>query len=113
MGNSMNCWHASEKPRTSLLYAVTRQTAAELIVARADTQKPNMGLTTWKGNIVRKGDVIIVKNYLQNDEKPINRDGNHQNYQKEIWEDDFSHLFFAFYGKIVTFANYIPVANHR
>lgn len=27
-----------------------------------------MGLTTWKGNIVRKGDIIIAKNYLQNDE---------------------------------------------
>lgn len=54
--------------QNKLLYAVTRQTAAELIVARADAQKPNMGLTTWKGNIVRKGDVIIAKNYLQNDE---------------------------------------------
>jgi len=54
--------------QNKLLYAVTHQTAAELIVARADAQKPNMGLTTWKGNIVRKGDVIIAKNYLQNDE---------------------------------------------
>ena len=27
-----------------------------------------MGLTTWKGSVVRKGDVIIAKNYLQNDE---------------------------------------------
>ena len=54
--------------QNKLLYAVTHQTAAELIVARADAQKPNMGLTTWKGNIVRKGDIIIAKNYLQNDE---------------------------------------------
>ena len=54
--------------QNKLLYAVTHQTAAELIVARADAQKPNMGLTTWKGNIVRKGNIIIAKNYLQNDE---------------------------------------------
>jgi hypothetical protein len=54
--------------QNKLLYAVTHQTAAELIVARADADKPNMGLTTWKGSIIRKGDVIIAKNYLQNDE---------------------------------------------
>ena len=51
--------------QNKLLYAVTHQTAAELIVARADDNQPNMGLTTWKGSIVRKGDVIIAKNYLQ------------------------------------------------
>ena len=54
--------------QNKLLYAVTHKTAAELIVSRADATKPNMGLTTWKGSIVRKGDVIIAKNYLQNDE---------------------------------------------
>ena len=54
--------------QNKLLYAVTHQTAAELIVARADASKPNMGLTAWKGSIVRKGDVIIAKNYLQNEE---------------------------------------------
>ena len=54
--------------QNKLLYAVTHQTAAELIVTRADANKPNMGLTTWKGSIVRKGDVIIAKNYLQSDE---------------------------------------------
>jgi hypothetical protein len=54
--------------QNKLIYAVTHQTAAELIVARADAGKPNMGLTTWKGTIVRKGDVIIAKNYLQADE---------------------------------------------
>ena len=54
--------------QNKLLYAVTHQTAAELIVARADANQPNMGLTTWKGSIVRKGDVIIAKNYLQNEE---------------------------------------------
>ena len=56
------------KTQNKLLYAVTHQTAAELIVARAKAELPNMGLTTWKGSVVRKGDVIIAKNYLQNDE---------------------------------------------
>ena len=60
--------------QNKLLYAVTHQTAAELIVARADADKPNMGLTSWKGSIVRKGDVIIAKNYLQHDEiESLNR----------------------------------------
>ncbi|MBR3123737.1 MAG: virulence RhuM family protein [Prevotella sp.] len=54
--------------QNKLLYAVTHQTAAELIVARADANQPNMGLTTWKGSIVRKGDIIIAKNYLQKEE---------------------------------------------
>ena len=54
--------------QNKLLYAVTHKTAAELIVSRADADQPNMGLTTWKGSIVRKGDVITAKNYLQNDE---------------------------------------------
>lgn len=54
--------------QNKLLYAITHQTAAELIVTRADINKPNMCLTTWKGSIVRKGDVIIAKNYLLKDE---------------------------------------------
>ena len=60
--------------QNKLIYAITRQTAAELIVARADSNLPNMGLTSWKGNIVRQGDVIIAKNYLQKDEiEDLNR----------------------------------------
>lgn len=54
--------------QNKLLYAVTNQTAAELICDRADSSKPNMGLTTWKGSIVRKGDVIVAKNYLHDNE---------------------------------------------
>lgn len=54
--------------QNKLLYAVTHNTAAELVYHRADSLKPNMGLTTWKGNIVRKGDIIIAKNYLSEDE---------------------------------------------
>ena len=54
--------------QNKLLYAVTNQTAAELICDRADANKPNMGLTTWKGSIVRKGDITVAKNYLQSNE---------------------------------------------
>ncbi len=54
--------------QNKLLYAVTGQTAAEVIVARADADLPNMGLTSWKGNVVRKQDIIVAKNYLNADE---------------------------------------------
>ena len=54
--------------QNKLLYAVTGQTAAEIIRNRADENKPNMGLTVWKGDIVRKGDIVIAKNYLDNEE---------------------------------------------
>ena len=54
--------------QNKLLFAVTNQTAAEIIVSRADAQKQNMGLTSWKGTIVRKGDVFTAKNYLTEDE---------------------------------------------
>lgn len=53
--------------QNKLHWAVTGQTAAEIIAERADAQKPSMGLTTWKnapeGKIL-KGDVSIAKNYL-------------------------------------------------
>jgi hypothetical protein len=54
--------------QNKMLYAVSSYTAAELIVARADTAEPNMGLTSWSGNRVRKKDVMTAKNYLANDE---------------------------------------------
>lgn len=50
--------------QNKLLYAVTQKTAAELIVARADTNQPNMALQAWSGSRVRKLDVIVAKNYL-------------------------------------------------
>jgi len=49
-------------------WAITGQTAAEIIHARADADKPHMGLTTWRGAKVRKQDVAIAKNYLAEDE---------------------------------------------
>ena len=54
--------------QNKLLYGVTGKTAAELIVERADRQKPNMGLTSWQGSIVRKTDIHTAKNYLTADE---------------------------------------------
>ncbi len=54
--------------QNKLLYAVTGQTAAELITERVDSSKDNMGLTAFKGAVVRKGDINISKNYLQEDE---------------------------------------------
>lgn len=54
--------------QNKLLFAVTGMTAAEIICNRANAELPNMGLTAWKGSIVRKQDVIIAKNYLTYDE---------------------------------------------
>ena len=52
-------------------YAVTKQTAAEIIYERADAERPHMGLTTWKnapdGRVI-KSDVTIAKNYLSEKE---------------------------------------------
>ena len=54
--------------QNKLHYAVTGQTASELIVSRANADKPNMNLTSWKGSIVRKQDIFTAKNYLTHDE---------------------------------------------
>ncbi|HQZ28353.1 MAG: virulence RhuM family protein [Verrucomicrobiales bacterium] len=54
--------------QNKLHFAATGHTAAELIVERADASQPNMGLTVWKGEIVRKTDVTVAKNYLQEEE---------------------------------------------
>lgn len=51
-----------------LLYAATRKTAAELITARANPADPHFGLLAWKGNKVRKADILTAKNYLTEDE---------------------------------------------
>jgi hypothetical protein len=51
-----------------LIYAVTQQTAAELIMERADKDDPHFGLLHWQGEKVRKQDILIAKNYLTEDE---------------------------------------------
>ncbi len=57
-----------KKVQNKMIWAVTGHTAAELVNLRADPSLPNMGLTSWKGAVVRRGDVAISKNYLDADE---------------------------------------------
>ena len=57
-----------KKVQNKMLWAVIGQTAPELIAGRADPDLPNMGLNTWQGGRVRKQDVTIAKNYLNQDE---------------------------------------------
>lgn len=49
-------------------WAITGQTAAEIIADRADSKKANMGLTNWRGTKVRKQDITIAKNYMDENE---------------------------------------------
>jgi hypothetical protein len=49
-------------------YAVHGHTAAEIVAKRADSKKPLMGLTSFKGNYVTSRDITIAKNYLAEDE---------------------------------------------
>jgi hypothetical protein len=67
-GSSATAQTFFAKVQNKMLYAVTSHTAAELITARADATAPNMGLTSWKGSRVRKGDVVTAKNYLADGE---------------------------------------------
>ena len=57
--------------QNKLHWAISKQTAAEIIYSRADSEKQNMGLSTWKnapGGPIRKPDVAIAKNYLNEHE---------------------------------------------
>jgi hypothetical protein len=45
-------------------WAITGQTAAEIVHGRVDAAKPNLGLTNWRGAVIRKPDVVIAKNFL-------------------------------------------------
>lgn len=58
--------------QNKLEYAITHHTAPEIIKLRADSKKPNMGLTSWKnekkGGKIMKSDVSVAKNYLQHEE---------------------------------------------
>jgi len=54
--------------QNKLLFAITGQTAAEIIINRADSTLPNMALTSFQGSRVRKQDIYIAKNYLTEDE---------------------------------------------
>ena len=54
--------------QNKLEYAATGHTAPEIIAARADATKDNMGLTSFKGAKVRKTDVTVAKNYMTHEE---------------------------------------------
>lgn len=60
--------------QNKLNFAIHGHTAAELIAERANSEQENMGLTSWKGDKVRKRDVTVAKNYLSETElKSLNR----------------------------------------
>lgn len=57
--------------QNKLHFAITGQTAAEIVHARVDSKKQNMGLTSWKNSpkgVIRLSDVVIAKNYLDEHE---------------------------------------------
>jgi len=54
--------------QNKILFAISGKTAAEIIVSRANAEELNMALTSWKGKVVRKQDIYIAKNYLNEDE---------------------------------------------
>lgn len=54
--------------QNKLHFAISGKTAAEIISERADASKDNMGLSSWAGSKVRKSDITIAKNYLNQDE---------------------------------------------
>jgi hypothetical protein len=54
--------------QNKMFYAVTQQTAAEIVIHRADSGQSNMALTNWKAGRVRKADVTVAKNYLNTEE---------------------------------------------
>ncbi len=54
--------------QNKLHWAITGRTASEIITERADSLKQNMGLTTWRGDKIRKVDISIAKNYLKENE---------------------------------------------
>ena len=49
-------------------WAAHKHTAAEVIYQRADAEKANMGLTSWQGKTIKKSDVEVAKNYLNEEE---------------------------------------------
>lgn len=57
--------------QNKLHFAITGMTAAEIIYQRADSNRPNMGLTTWRGGPegrIHSSDIIVAKNYLSEEE---------------------------------------------
>ena len=60
-----------KKVQNKMHYAVSHQTASEIIYNRADSEKENMGLTSWKNSPngkILETDVVVAKNYLNKEE---------------------------------------------
>lgn len=72
---SSDAWRSFYRTtQAKLLYAVTSHTPAEIIDTRADAQSPDMGLTSWPNDNIRKQDVVVSKNYLADREiRELNR----------------------------------------
>lgn len=68
-------WHDFYRnTQAKLIYAVSSNTPAEILKNRADAREPNMGLTTWPNDNIRKADVVVSKNFLAQAEiKELNR----------------------------------------
>ncbi len=103
--------------QNKILYAITQQTAAEIISRRADASQENMALTHFSGERVRKEDIYIAKNYLTEDElDDLNRfvtvfletaelrAKNKQDITIQFWRDNIN--------KIIEF-NERPLLNHK
>jgi len=56
--------HFFKTVQNKVHWAITGQTAAEIVYERVDAAKPHLGLTNWRGAVIRKPDVVIAKNYL-------------------------------------------------
>lgn len=63
-GNSNQARDFYAATQNKLLWAVASKTAPEIIISRADSRQPNMGLRTWPNENIRKADVTIAHNYL-------------------------------------------------
>lgn len=103
--------------QNKLFFAVTGYTAAELVVQRADATKANMNLLSFKGERVRKADVVIAKNYLNEDElDSLNRLASMFFEFAEFRAKKKQHLKLAdwrqFIDKFMAF-NEQPLLNHR
>lgn len=73
-GNSSTCRDYFATIQNKLLFAITDQTAPEIIYHRVDAEKPNMGLVSWHGDTIHKADVTVAKNYLSPEElRRLNR----------------------------------------
>ncbi|KAF3978687.1 MAG: virulence RhuM family protein, partial [Methylococcales symbiont of Iophon sp. n. MRB-2018] len=60
--------HFFKTVQNKLLWAISQQTAAELVYNRVDMEKPLLGMSSFAKNSIRKSDVSIAKNYLTEDE---------------------------------------------